>query len=173
MRREGRGPGGAHGWPSARAVVATFGSDGIGARWPPISGAWSNRLFRLVVGTEAFAVKELRNPRSDPRWSEWLDAAWSFELAAIGAGVDAPEPVPNPDGGHCLARVERDGQGPLAPVRVHRWVDGEPAEPGPVRCRPMGRPDPGHAARSRRHAIGPEPVPAAEYGHGRRLVGPD
>jgi aminoglycoside phosphotransferase (APT) family kinase protein len=98
----------------------------------PVSGAWSNRLFRLVVGNEAFTVKELRNPWGDPRWLEWLDAVWPFELAAIAAGVAAPAPVPNPDDGRCLAWVERDRQGPLAPVRVHRWVDGKPADPGPV-----------------------------------------
>jgi aminoglycoside phosphotransferase (APT) family kinase protein len=98
----------------------------------PVAGAWSNRVFRLVVGAEAFAVKELRNPWADARWLEWLEASWHFELAAIAAGVDAPEPVPNPDGGQCLAWVERDDDGPLAPVRVHRWVDGRPAESGPV-----------------------------------------
>jgi len=98
----------------------------------PVAGAWSNRVFRLIVGAEAFAVKELRNPWGDARWFEWLDASWHFELAAIAAGVDAPEPVPNPDGGHCLAWVERDDNGALAPIRVHRWVDGRPAESGPV-----------------------------------------
>ncbi|MGH9032852.1 MAG: phosphotransferase, partial [Acidimicrobiia bacterium] len=28
--------------------------------------------------------------------------------------------------------VEREGDGPRAPVRVHRWVDGQPPDPGPV-----------------------------------------
>jgi Phosphotransferase enzyme family len=98
----------------------------------PVPGAWSNRVFRLVVGAEAFAVKELRNPWADARWLEWLEASWDFELAAVAAGADAPEPIANPEDGHCLAWVEPDDGGPLAPVRLHRWVDGKPADPGPV-----------------------------------------
>jgi aminoglycoside phosphotransferase (APT) family kinase protein len=113
-------------------VATAFGLQGDPGELVPVAGAWSNRVFRLVVGAEAFAVKELRNPWNEPRWLEWLDAAWAFELAAIAAGVNAPEPIADPATGHCLAWVERDGGGPLAPVRVHRWVDGHPADPAPV-----------------------------------------
>jgi aminoglycoside phosphotransferase (APT) family kinase protein len=127
-----RSSGSADGWPSARAVVAAFGLGRDPVEMVPVTGAWSNRVFRLVVGGEAFALKELRNPWSDTRWLEWLDASWDFELKAIEAGVDAPEPVANPDGGHCLAWVARDDDGPPVPVRVHRWVDGRRAESDPV-----------------------------------------
>lgn len=108
------------------------GSKGIRASCVPSPGRGRTAFFVWWSGPEAFAVKELRNPWNDSRWLEWLDAAWAFELAAITVGVDAPEPIANPDNGHCLAWVERDGDGPLAPGGVHRWVDGHPADPAPV-----------------------------------------
>jgi Ser/Thr protein kinase RdoA (MazF antagonist) len=98
----------------------------------PIAGAWSNSVFRLEVGCDAYAVKELRNPWADPGWTEWLSEAWAFECAAIEAGVVAPEPIVNPSDGGCLADVEREGGAGVAAVRVHRWVEGAPASLGPA-----------------------------------------
>jgi len=48
--------------PVAGAVAAAFGLAGAVGPLEPVAGAWSNRVFRLVVGGEAYAVKELRNP---------------------------------------------------------------------------------------------------------------
>ncbi len=98
----------------------------------PVPGAWSNRVFRLVVGTDAYAVKELRNPWGDPQNADWLDEAWAFEQLAIAARVAAPEPIVNPDDGGCIAVVARDGDLGTAIVRVHRWVEGQPAPRGAV-----------------------------------------
>ncbi len=137
----------ADGWPATHAIVAAFGLGEHPGELLPVEGAWSNRLFRLAVGTEVFAVKELRNPWGNPRWLEWLDAAWAFEVAALAAGVDAPEPMVNPENDHCLAwwnaRVMDlarrfayiGGSTGNRPTRVRSptmWPDGR-AEPSP-RC---------------------------------------
>jgi aminoglycoside phosphotransferase (APT) family kinase protein len=118
--------------PDPDSVLSAFGLGGPAWQWTPVSGAWSNRVFRLDVAGQAFAVKQMRNPWGLPRWEEWLAEAWSFELLAITAGVAAPAPVANPATGGCLARVrsERD-PAIFVPVRVHRWVTGRacPAEP--------------------------------------------
>jgi Ser/Thr protein kinase RdoA (MazF antagonist) len=95
-----------------------------------VSGAWSNRVYRLETTRASFAVKEMCNPWADARWQEWLDEAWTFERRAIAAGVPAPEPIPSVADGACLAWV--DTQGERVPLRVHRWVDGVPARDGPV-----------------------------------------
>ena len=72
---------------------------------------------------------------AEPRWQEWLAESWSFEQRAIAAGIAAPQPVPNPADGSCLAWVSRLGQNSQvtdAPVRVHHWTAGVPVSPGPV-----------------------------------------
>ena len=131
----GAGPAAAEGvedWPSGRAVAALFE---LGEPIGPMSTvprAWSNRVFRLRTEAGTFAVKEMRNPWGDPRWEESLEAAWAVELAARHAGISMPEPVANPDDGGPLGWVPRLGGG-QAPVRVHRWVEGRPAGPAPVR----------------------------------------
>lgn len=114
-------------------MISAFGLGGPVWRWTPVSGAWSNRVFRLDMVGEAFAVKQMRNPWDLPGWEEWLAEAWSFELLAITAGVAAPAPVPNPETGGCLAHVrsERD-PAIFVPVRVHRWVTGTAFPAGPV-----------------------------------------
>ena len=93
--------------PDPQAVIEAFGLEGPVDGWEPVGGAWSNRVYRLDAGGRRYAVKELRNPWADPRWQEWLAEAWSFEQQAIAAGVDAPQPVPNPADGTCLAWVRR------------------------------------------------------------------
>jgi Ser/Thr protein kinase RdoA (MazF antagonist) len=110
--------------PDPAAVLAAFGLPGPAEELVPVAGAWSNRVYRLTAGGQRYAVKQLRNPWGDPRWREWLAAAFEFELRALAAGVAMPEPVPNPADGGCLASVAaRDGDRPV-PVRVHRWVAG-------------------------------------------------
>jgi aminoglycoside phosphotransferase (APT) family kinase protein len=119
--------------PDPESVMTAFGLEGPLTAWTVVRGAWSNRVFRLGAGGRAFAVKEMRNPWGDPRWEEWLAQSWSFELLAIGAGVVAPAPLANPADGGCLARVScGGGTGAFVPVRVHRWVDGQPLGPGVV-----------------------------------------
>jgi Ser/Thr protein kinase RdoA (MazF antagonist) len=123
----------ADGSPDPQAVLAAFGLQGPDTSWAPVGGAWSNRVFRLAAGGRAYAVKQMRNPWGFGRWQEWLAEAWSLELRAIDAGVAAPQPVPEPATGSCLARVRTVGEyGELVPVRVHRWVNGQPFGPGVV-----------------------------------------
>jgi Ser/Thr protein kinase RdoA (MazF antagonist) len=92
-------------------------------------------VYRLDAGGRRYAVKEMRNPWAEPRWQEWLAESWSFEQRAIAAGVAAPQPVPNPADGSCLAwvrRLRQNSQITDAPVRVHHWTAGAPAGTGPV-----------------------------------------
>jgi hypothetical protein len=96
----------------------------------PVAGAWSNRVHRLETTAGAYAVKELLDPWGEERFSDRLAEAWDVELAAIAAGVSAPEPVAAPGGGP-VAEVARGG-GPDALVRVHRWAPGTPAGAGLV-----------------------------------------
>lgn len=119
--------------PDPAAVVAAFGLGGAVTAWETASGAWSNRVYRLGAAAGTFAVKEMRNPWEHARWQEWLAESWSFERQAIAAGVAAPDPVPNPADGGCLAWVARlDPALPPAPVRVHHWVRGLPVGTGPA-----------------------------------------
>ncbi len=119
--------------PDPEAVLSAFGLQGPVSAWAPVSGAWSNRVFRLAASGSAYAVKEMRNPWQIERWEEWLAEAWSFELLAIEAGIAAPQPVPAADTGSCLARVRCLGDAAGAvPVRVHHWVDGQQFDSGVV-----------------------------------------
>lgn len=143
--------------PDPAAVIEAFGLRGPVTGWEPVGGAWSNRVYRLDTGGpldtggRRYAVKEMRNPWAEPRWQEWLAESWSFEQRAIAAGVAAPQPVPNPADGSCLAWVRRfshashdsdpghgsdpdreSDPGHDAPVRVHHWTTGVPASPAPV-----------------------------------------
>jgi Ser/Thr protein kinase RdoA (MazF antagonist) len=111
------------------AVLAAFGLHGPVSSLTEVGGGWSNRVFRLEAGSGVFAVKEVRNPWRIPHWEQWLAEAWAFELRAIAAGIAAPEPIVNPATGGCLARVSLDGRESV-PVRVHRWVSGEPLSTG-------------------------------------------
>ncbi|NEE03421.1 aminoglycoside phosphotransferase family protein [Phytoactinopolyspora halotolerans] len=118
--------------PDPAAVIAAFGLGGHVEEMTPVSGAWSNRVYKLSTGGAGYAVKQIRNPWGDPRWQERLDAAWTFEQRARAAGVAMPEPIPNPVDGGCLAWVDVLGGGSRVPVRVHAWVEGKPMRPGPV-----------------------------------------
>jgi Ser/Thr protein kinase RdoA (MazF antagonist) len=122
-----------HDEPDPAAVIAAFGLDGPVTDWAAAGRAWSNRVYRMTAGGRRYAVKEMRNPWADPRWQQWLAESWVFEQRAIAAGVAAPQPVPDPASGSCLAWVSRrDPALPDAAVRVHHWVDGNPVGPGPV-----------------------------------------
>jgi Ser/Thr protein kinase RdoA (MazF antagonist) len=110
--------------------MAAFRLPGSAVRMTPVAGAWSNRVHRLQTSAGAYAVKELRDPWGEERLGERLEEAWAVELAAIAAGVRAPEPVPAADGGPTAAVPLADGARAL--VRVHGWAQGEPPGPGPV-----------------------------------------
>jgi hypothetical protein len=119
--------------PDPAAVIAAFGLQDAVTAWAAVGGAWSNRVYRLEAGERQFAVKEMRNLWADSRWQDWLAESWSFERAAVAAGVAAPQPVPNPVDGSCFAWVSRlDPVSPMAAVRVHHWVQGDPVGLGPV-----------------------------------------
>jgi Ser/Thr protein kinase RdoA (MazF antagonist) len=117
--------------PDAAAVAEAFGLPHPVAL-TPVAGAWSNRVFRLDTSAGSYAVKELTNLWSEPRFGERLDEAWRFELEAIAAGAAAPEPVPDPASGGCAVELARRGDAGPATVRVHRWVEGVAAPPVPV-----------------------------------------
>jgi hypothetical protein len=119
--------------PDPAAVIAAFGLAGPAAGWAPVGGAWSNRVFRLEAGGRRYAVKEMRNSWAGAQWQLWLAESWIFGQRAIAAGVAAPQPVPDPASGSCLAWVSRrDPALGDAAVRVHHWVEGNPPGPGPV-----------------------------------------
>ncbi len=117
--------------PDPTAVAEAFGLVGAVGDLEVVGGAWSNRVYRLCVGDAEFAVKEMRNPWDISHWRKWLDEAWRLELSAIAAGVAAPDPIANPSTGGCLAAVARLGGGECE-VRVHHWVEAEPAPLGPA-----------------------------------------
>jgi aminoglycoside phosphotransferase (APT) family kinase protein len=118
--------------PDPAAVLDAFGIHGRAVEMVEVSGAWSNRVYRLTTGQSRFAVKEILNPWGDAGWRDWLEVAWRFELQAYAAGIEMPEPIPNPVDGGCLARIDGlDGADPIA-VRLHRWVDGRTHDPGPA-----------------------------------------
>ena len=118
--------------PSASAIAAAFGLRGTVGELAAVGRAWSHRVYRLTVGDTAYAVKEMRNPWGEAHWRDWLSEAWAFELLALAAGVRAPAPVPNPTDGSCLALVLRSDESAEVFVRVHRWVEGRPADLGPA-----------------------------------------
>jgi Ser/Thr protein kinase RdoA (MazF antagonist) len=107
-------------------VLAAFSLPGRPEAMDAVAGAWSNRVYRLATTHGCYALKQLRNPWGDPRWQEWLDAAFRFEQQALAAGVAMPTPIPNPAGGGCLAWVATSSRTEAVPVRLHRWVDGRP-----------------------------------------------
>jgi hypothetical protein len=117
--------------PDPQAVLAAFGLLGPVTEMAPISGAWSNRVYRLDAGGASFALKELRNPWSLSRWEEWLVEASRFEMLAIGARVAAPVPIMTAEGAW-FAWVERAAGGAPALVRLHEWVEGTRFDTGPV-----------------------------------------
>ena len=132
--------------PSPAAVMQAFGLGTEVLSMRVITGAWSNRMFRLTTDTGDYAVKQLLDPFGDPRWRDWLDEAWRFEQIAYAAGVPMPQPVANPRNGSWLAWVEpalpsrRTSTGRReppdselrVPVRVHRWAFGRRPAPGPA-----------------------------------------
>jgi aminoglycoside phosphotransferase (APT) family kinase protein len=119
--------------PDPAAVLAAFRIAGRAVDLVEVSGAWSNRVYRLTTDTgRRYAVKQLLDTWGDTGWQAWLDVAWEFERSAFAAGVEMPEPIANPADDGCLAWVTSRANGAPVPVRLHRWVDGGAIGPGPV-----------------------------------------
>lgn len=89
----------------------------------PVAGGLSNDLWRVETSAGRYAVKVMRTHADRPEFSRNVEAAFSVERRAFSDGVACPEPILAPGGG-CLQRV--GGRW----VRVHRWVEGEPATAG-------------------------------------------
>jgi aminoglycoside phosphotransferase (APT) family kinase protein len=117
--------------PDPAAVLDAFGIAGRPVEMVEVAGAWSNRVYRLTTDSSRFAVKEMLNPWGDAGWRDWLEVAWRYELQAYAAGIEMPEPIPNPVDGGCLAWIDGPDDGDLIAVRVHRWVSGRPHDAGP------------------------------------------
>ena len=117
--------------PDPALVLDAFGIAGRAVELVELPGPSSNRVYRLTTDSNRFAVKEVLNPWGDPGWRDWLDVAWRFELQAYAAGVEMPEPIPNPVDGGCLAWIDGP-DGDLLAVRLHRWADGKPHDSGPA-----------------------------------------
>jgi hypothetical protein len=76
--------------PDPAAVAVAFGLAGPVTGWTPVGGAWSNRGFRLEAAGRRYAVKEMRNPWTDPHWEQWLAESWVIERRAIAAAWRGP-----------------------------------------------------------------------------------
>jgi hypothetical protein len=85
-----------------------------------VTGGLFNQVWRVVAGGGMFAVKRMVVNAGRPGFVDAVEASFAVEMRAWAAGIPMPEPVPC--GGRALARIADDGL-----VRVHRWVDGEPA----------------------------------------------
>lgn len=68
--------------PLATGVLTAFRLPGRVVDMVAVPGAWSHRVYRLATDRSTYAVKQLRNPWNDPRWQDWLAAAWQFEQRA-------------------------------------------------------------------------------------------
>ncbi len=105
----------------AQDVAEVFGLGQARAELRAVPGGHVHRMWRLDTDRGSYAVKEM-NRQDNPEWMPWLQAAWRLELAAWGARIRMPEPVPPPSGG-VVAEVPVE-DAPPATVRVHRWVNG-------------------------------------------------
>jgi Ser/Thr protein kinase RdoA (MazF antagonist) len=97
-----------------------------GAAIIPVSRGAMGRIWRLDLGANRFAVKELFWEASEESARREADLTAHLEAAGIGL----PASVPGPDG--CfVARLPADSGGGW--LRLYRWIDGVPvdlADPG-------------------------------------------
>lgn len=103
-------------------ICAAFGLPEVpGAAIIPVSRGAMGRIWRLDLGADRFAVKELFWEASEE--SARRDAELTAHLEA--AGIRLPASVPGP-GGCFVARLP-DGTGG-GWLRLYRWIDGGPAD---------------------------------------------
>ena len=111
-----RAGGTAVGW-----ICAAFGLPEVpGAAIIPVSRGAMGRIWRLDLGADRFAVKELFWEASEE--SARREAELTAHLQA--AGIRLPASVPGP-GGCFVAALPADSGGWL---RLYRWIDGVPVD---------------------------------------------
>jgi len=103
-------------------VCAAFGLPDVpGAAITPVSRGAMGRIWRLDLGVDRFAVKELFWEASEE--SARHEAELTAHLEA--AGIRLPASVPGP-GGRFVATLPADAGGGW--LRLYRWVDGGPVD---------------------------------------------
>jgi Ser/Thr protein kinase RdoA (MazF antagonist) len=103
-------------------ICAAFGlADVPGAAIIPVSRGVMGQIWRLDLGADRFAVKELFWEASEE--SARRDAELTAHLEA--AGIRLPASVPGP-GGCFVARLPADCGGGW--LRLYRWIDGVPVD---------------------------------------------
>jgi Ser/Thr protein kinase RdoA (MazF antagonist) len=104
-------------------ICAAFGLPEVrGAAIIPVSRGVMGRIWRLELGADRFAVKELFWEASEE--SARREAELTGHLEA--AGIRLPASVPGP-GGRFIAPLPAGSGGGW--LRLYRWVDGVPADP--------------------------------------------
>ena len=103
-------------------ICAAFGLPEVpGAAITPVSRGAVGRIWRLDLGADRLAVKELFGEASEE--SARREAELTAHLEA--AGIRLPASVPGP-GGRFVARLPADSGGGW--LRLYRWIDGVPAD---------------------------------------------
>ena len=103
-------------------ICAAFGLPEVpGAAIIPVSRGAMGRIWRLDLGANRFAVKELFWEASEE--SARREAQLTAHLEA--AGIRLPASVPGP-GGCFVARLPADSGGGW--LRLYRWIDGVPVD---------------------------------------------
>ena len=108
----------------AQAVCTAFDLGTPTGEMTPVAGGLTHHMFRLEAARGTFAVKEISIDPSGAWQAPRIERAFQLERAAFDAGVAMPRPVPVVGKDTCLAEVRR-GDGSVATVRVHEWVEGE------------------------------------------------
>ncbi|HXZ75888.1 MAG TPA: phosphotransferase [Streptosporangiaceae bacterium] len=103
-------------------ICAAFGLPEVpGAAAIPVSRGAMGRIWRLDLGADRFAVKELFWEPSEE--SARREAELTARLEA--AGIRLPASVPGPDGCFVATLPADSGGGWL---RLYRWIDGAPVD---------------------------------------------
>ncbi len=93
-----------------------------------VAGGLSNRLYHLVTELGEFALKRMVANAHAPEFKRNVEAAFAIERLAQAAGIAMPEPIPVAGSDEALGLIT-DDEGPCW-VRVHRWVEASPVDPG-------------------------------------------
>jgi len=123
----------------ARTICSLFALGELSGPPLEVGGGLTNRVWRFATSHGAFAVKEMTRDPARADYVEWSDRAFSLEVAAFGAGIPMPRPVPVAATGRCLAEL-RGADMSMITARAHEWVDGEKldnsvAYPGEIAAR--------------------------------------
>jgi Ser/Thr protein kinase RdoA (MazF antagonist) len=112
---------------SVERVCAAFGlTAGPGASLIPVSRGAVGRIWRLELGAERYAVKELFWEADE----ESVRPEVTFTAHLESAGIRLPGSLPGPDGRFLQELAPGHGGGWL---RLYQWIDGVPvdlADPG-------------------------------------------